>query len=185
MDAPSQPASDARAAPRGRMTVDEEFADGVYPRPWDSAGLHAAGWSGLVPLLGLDMRTGPKEVGLYTVVREISMPPSFTRHSRQRGNFAPLDHDDVASRWVEGASVIYIGQTSARGGLRHRLRSFSTAAAGHSGGRALWQLEDNAELVVGWMATPPGVIPLLAEAALISRFRRDHQGRVPFGNVLK
>lgn len=185
MGSVSQLSVDTVVSPRGQMTIDEEFADAVYPRPWNSTGLQAAGWSGLLPLMGLDKRVVTMQVGVYTVVRARSTEALFTRLSRQRGSNNALEDDVVARRWVEGASVLYIGQTSARGGLQRRLRPFSTASAGHSGGRAIWQLEEHAELLVAWLATPPRVIPQLAEAALISRFRRDHQGRVPFANAVK
>lgn len=170
---------------RGALTIDEQFADRVFPSPWTVEGLRDAGWHGLVPLRGLNPQKVPAQRGVYIVVRSGSSEPEFSGKSLQKGDFDPIPPDLLAARWVPGASVVYIGQTGASGGLRGRLRPFSAASVGHSGGRAIWQLADHMELLVAWKVTPKDVVPFLAEAALISRFRRDHHGRVPFANVVK
>jgi hypothetical protein len=170
---------------RGTLTIDEQFADRAFPSPWTVEGLREAGWDGLVPLLGLNAVSVTTDRGVYVVARRGAVMPEFSHGSLQRGAFHPISADLLRSRWVPYARILYIGQTGSARGLRGRLRPFASASASHSGGRAIWQLRDRAELLVAWTPTPTDVVPQLAEAALLSRFRRDHGGRLPFANAVK
>ena len=78
------------------------------------------------------------------------------------------------------AAVVYIGKA---GSLSERVGSLiafgNGHAAGHRGGRYLWQLADAEDLLVAWR---PEDEPERAEAALLDAFRAQH-GVLPFANL--
>lgn len=96
--------------------------------------------------------------------------------------------EELAANWVEGAAVVYIGKADWRKRgkhpLRQRLREFADFGAGrpvaHWGGRLIWQLEDSAELLIGWMPTPDESARAV-EVRLIEEFRAIY-GKPPFAN---
>lgn len=129
--------------------------------------------------------------GVYVVLRPGAGQPRFTPQSIGgwfKGQDPAVDADALARNWVEGASVVYIGKADWRKRgkhpLRKRLQEFADFGAGrpvaHWGGRLIWQLEDAAELLVGWMPTPDESARAV-EVRLIEEFRELH-GRAPFAN---
>lgn len=169
---------------RGTLTIDEQFADSIYPAPWSMSEFRARGWEGFERLVGLPSSRVPDEAGVYVIMRPAdATEPVFTESSALRGDRAPLHRDALVARWVVGARVLYIGKAAGARGLRQRVGQFARMGSNHAGGRSIWQLRDHAELVVGWFVTPDDVHPALAESALLSRFRRDHNGSFPFANI--
>lgn len=124
------------------------------PASWDRAGLDEVGFEGFVRFAELAASTVPREPGIYVVLRTASTPPEMLELTRARaGSAYPLE--DLGGRWIEGTPVIYIGKAEAKaGGLRKRLGQFARKGASHQGGRSIWQLADQDELLVAWATTP-------------------------------
>lgn len=126
--------------------------------------------------------------GLYLVVRTRRDHPRFLHRSPAgtgRGRDPTLPVEELRSRWVAGAQVLYIGKAGGAGlraTVRQRVRAYvrhgAGHAAGHWGGRAVWQLADVSSLLIGWRTVkdPPRV-----ERELLEEFRR-HYGQLPFAN---
>lgn len=154
----------------------------VQPLTWTQAGFRAAGWRGFVPLESVPSDSLPDRHGVYVVLRESSDPIDFRDPNamplRRRAWYSSAA---LESRWVEGASVLYLGKAGSKGGLRERVRAYARNASGHSGGRSIWQLVDSGQLLIAWLETP-GTDPRDVEDDLLIAFERDHGGRRPFAN---
>lgn len=153
----------------------------TYPQPvtWDSRGLLDLGFSGFVPLTGMDAGTLPPHRGIYVILREGAAPPAFVADNpitRRR----PYSIGELQSKWVANQSVVYIGKADAIDGIRGRLGAFSRQSSGHTGGRGLWQLADAFSLTAAWMATPDYPSALL-ETDWLKSFKSLH-GAYPFAN---
>lgn len=124
------------------------------PKSWDRAGLEDVGFEGFVSFAELGAAGVPREPGIYAVLRTAITPPQILETTQARaGSAYPLE--DLATRWVEGTPVVYIGKAEAKaGGLRKRLGQFARKGASHQGGRSIWQLADQDELLVCWAITP-------------------------------
>ncbi len=114
-----------------------------------------------------------------------SKPGRWRRRSRSRA--------ELEQRWVAGARLVYLGQTTRQTlkGRIQQLRSFALEIPDrwHTGGELLWQLSDYSErLDIGILPRPRfsdhlrGKTPLDAEKILLNEFRSDHQGKLPFAN---
>lgn len=150
------------------------------PAAWDRASLEAVGFVGFVPFADLAVAGVPTEAGIYVVLRPASTSPELLELTRARaGSAYPLD--DLAPRWVPGTPVMYIGKAEAKvGGLRKRLGQFARKGASHKGGRSIWQLADQDELLVAWVTTP-GESAEDVEVRYRAAFA-DVYGRWPFAN---
>ena len=155
------------------------MAEFELPVSWDRAGLEAIGFHGFVPLIGLDLNAVPRRRGVYAIVRESVTTPSFvpTNPVVKKKLYSI---DALTRKWIPGSSVVYIGKAEPVNGLSDRLRAFSRMATNHSGGRAIWQLTDAAELLVGWLETPNNVAEIVEKSYL--RAFRDAHGGLPFAN---
>lgn len=151
--------------------------------------LDLSGFTGWFTFVDLARVPVPRDPGVYVVVRPTDDPPIFCAHAPYRGDL-PFPVVELAARWVPGECVVYIGKAD-RGvkadGLHRRLRQFRRYGAGHSarhsGGRAVWQLADHADLLVGWRTTDEAEAPRDVETAMITAFR-SHHGVRPFTNAL-
>jgi excinuclease UvrABC nuclease subunit len=85
---------------------------------------------------------------------------------------------------VDGAQVVYIGKATA---LRKRIAQYRRFGAGtsdaHWGGRYIWQLQDQADLLVAWRVTAAAETARAVETALIGHFMARYRGRMPFANL--
>jgi hypothetical protein len=154
--------------------------------------LDAAGFIGWVPFASLRESSCPRAPGVYVVVRpDPTIPVDFTPRScggwfKGRDPTSPVD--ELRTKWIDGAEVVYIGMAGAgRGssrGLRQRLIEYADFGAGkpaaHSGGRRIWQLADCKRLLVAWREEPhreAGAVESEMIAAFIGTY-----GRLPFAN---
>lgn len=128
--------------------------------------------------------------GVYVVLREADDPPAFipiSQAGRYKGRDPSVAVDTLASAWVPGAHLLYVGRAGLGGdgrrGISRRLDEYrrhgSGEVVGHWGGRYIWQLADHDELRVAWK---PDDDPSGAEADLLDAFIGEH-GRLPFANL--
>jgi hypothetical protein len=160
-------------------------------RPWSADALREGGFVGFVPFAKLSTSDVPTAPGVYAVLRSSDAPPSFLEQSpggRFKGKDPSVSTDVLASKWVEGADVLYIGKatpgSAGRRGLQKRLDEYGRFGAGdpvgHWGGRYVWQLADSDQLLVAWNATDEDA------ATVESRMLRDfvdRYGVLPFANL--
>ena len=96
--------------------------------------------------------------------------------------------DRLQEEWVEGALIVYVGQSGSRskGTLARRveqmIRFGQGARVAHWGGRLIWQLADSDRLVVCWK-TIQDRDPRDVERALIKAFKTLHGGKRPYANL--
>jgi hypothetical protein len=106
------------------------------------------------------------------------------RGGRFKGKDPSVALETIRSKWVEGASIAYIGKAE---NMQRRLREFcrfgAGAAIGHWGGRYLWQVAGSDDWLVCWKPCEEGETALGAEAALLEEFAQAHGGRLPFENL--
>lgn len=149
------------------------------PGAWDRAGLESVGFSGFVPFGALAGAGVPSERGIYVVLRTATTMPVILEVTTARAG-SPYTVDDLAARWVEGTPVVYIGKAQPIGGLRKRLGQYARKGSSHKGGRAIWQLADQDDLLVAW-ATTPGEVAEDVEIRYRDAFAAAY-GRWPFAN---
>lgn len=147
------------------------------------AELEEAGFVGWVPFERIAAARPPDAPGVYVVHRQSPAAPIFLGLSGAgwfKGKNPSVDLSVLGSKWVDEANVVYIGKATT---LRSRLRQYqqfgSGRPVGHWGGRFIWQLSDNEELLVAWkQERDPG----LEEGRLLRRFVGEY-GRLPFANI--
>lgn len=153
----------------------------VFPqlRTWNRDGLLEVGFTGFVPLIGLDVATLPARRGIYVILRETDAAPVFVAENPITRR-TPYSVEQLRLKWVPDQSIVYVGKADPSDGIRGRLGAFSRKSSGHSGGRALWQLADASSLLAAWMETP-GFLSAHLETEWLKAFRRQH-GTYPFAN---
>lgn len=125
--------------------------------------------------------------GVYLILRCSTEPPVFLEKGNG-GLFKGIDPnvtlDVLREKWVEGIEILYIGKagTSLRKRLRQYMRFGDGIDAPHKGGRYIWQLADNRELLVCWKVLPATVDPEMVEMLTIEKFK-DRYGKLPFANI--
>jgi hypothetical protein len=81
--------------------------------------------------------------------------------------------------------ILYFGRAQCELGIYERLNKYrrfgNGRRSGHSGGRAVWQLEDAQHLKMCWLVTGERD-PVEEENRLIDVFKKNHHGRRPFAN---
>lgn len=130
----------------------------------------------------------PSLGGVYIVIRTSRLRPSFLASSPagwHKGKNPAFPVDELAMKWVWGASVVYIGvatgateRSTLKGRIWAYLRHGNGACAGHAGGRAIWQLPDSQALQIAWKSVAD---PQIAESQLIDKFEARY-GNLPFAN---
>lgn len=147
--------------------------------------LEGAGFRGFVTFDALEPSTISPEPGVYVVLRHADSRPTLLEvsvggHFKGRNPSVPVQVLD--KRWVDGASVLYIGKATS---LRTRLRQFREFGRGrpigHWGGRYIWQIGASGELLVAWRQCPnPG-----AEEGRLLRAFEARYGGLPFANIAR
>jgi hypothetical protein len=155
----------------------------ALPSTWDQTGLEAVGFRGFLPFAQLTSAVVPADRGIYAVLRPSGTDPTFLPASPAgwpKGRDPSYPLDELRRKWIATTPLVYVGKANPAGGLWGRLRPFARMASNHSGGRSIWQLEDSAELLVCWIATP-GENPGDVETRYLHAFESAHGG-VPFAN---
>ena len=134
----------------------------------------------------------PDERGVYVVLVRGDAPHEFRARSSAplwRGQDPSVPIEELAARWVEGATVLYIGRArgpGVRNRLRQRIKRFLRYGHGkvvaHWGGRAIWQLGEASRLVVAWRPCSESEDAAVLEDAFLAAFQRAH-GVLPFANL--
>jgi hypothetical protein len=147
--------------------------------------LETTGFIRWVPLLEIYTAACPSSGGVYVITYNTNEQIPFTGKSCGgwfKGKDPTVSLDRLSAKWVEGAEVVYIGQS---GNLKRRLRQFADFGSGkprrHWGGRFIWQLENINALRVAWKETQ-GQEPRIVEKELISTFKGTY-GKLPFANL--
>ena len=133
----------------------------------------------------------PKKEGTYKVI----MPDNFCMNIRSfsdalKSPRKPYEVKDLVKKWNDIISydesdnnVLYIGKAD---DLQTRTRQFVRFAIGeannHSGGRALWQLENNRSLLFEYIVEPNAETH---EHQMIEDFMSRHGGTRPFANFTR
>ena len=164
-----------------------KFPDGLS----SVEGLKSEGFAGFVTVA--DLRCGqdhmiPATPGVYLFVRNNASPPDFLVNGtggQFKGRNPNVSLKRLADEWVEGAAIVYAGQTD--GELRRRINAMiefgqGRPVVGHWGGRLVWQLKEADRLRVCWKETGP-LESRAVEKALIGAFKSLHAGCRPFANL--
>jgi hypothetical protein len=147
-----------------------------------------AGFLSIEHIVKSEFSAVPDVPGVYIVYSEPSPQGRFLTTSPagyHKGRDPTIGLDELDSRWVAEACVLYIGKAGGPGmaaTLRKRIRSYirhgAGSSAGHWGGRAIWQLDPSNSIKFAWMPTDN---PRVVERDLIVAFEQRH-GRRPFAN---
>jgi hypothetical protein len=156
---------------------------------WTKNQLTEIGFDGFLPFADLPGAGVPDREGVYVVFRDADDLPVFLERSaagRFKGKDPSVGVARLRTEWVDGTGIMYVGRARAgkRGfTLNKRLDEYRRFGAGnpvaHWGGRLIWQLADQRELLVGWRACAH---PADVEHDMIEEFR-DMHGKLPFANL--
>lgn len=157
---------------------------------WTRESLEIAGFEGFIPLATLSPSAPPRSPGVYMILRVDRSAPTFLKQSiagRFKGVDSTVETSLLDAKWVQDASVLYIGKArwgTNKDGLRRRLSQYrrhgAGKAVGHRGGECIWQLADSEGLLVCWKVVPDEQVGQIV-ADLIRDFV-THFGRWPFAN---
>ncbi|MFK0042416.1 hypothetical protein ACIQTW_21480 [Paenarthrobacter sp. NPDC090517] len=142
------------------------------------------GFHGFIRFDAIRVEKVPTEHGVYAVIREGFDEPQFvTPGTGRKGSHYPLGM--LQDAWIPEAAVLYFGKAQCKQGVFERLNKYRRfgdgKSSGHSGGRAIWQLEDAQDLKVCWLVTQDRD-PQIEESRLIEAFKELYGGRRPFAN---
>ncbi len=158
---------------------------------FDLDDLRHRGFGGFVTIreLRTSLKQTPDVHGVYAVLRPNESAPTFLEKSpagwfKRQDPSRPLSQ--LRMKWVPGATLVYLGKAGPSRGrtLRKRIAQFLEFGAGkpaaHRGGRAVWQLDDAEDLLLGWKRVS-GQSPREVEKALLGEFE-SRFGALPFAN---
>ena len=146
-------------------------------------GLQTAGFTGFVPFNDLDMCQSPQldEPGVYMVLRPAGVKLTLSEVSTgfwYQGEDPAYTLADLESQCNLPTPVLYIGKAGGVAGgttVRERLNLYRQYGKGentsHRGGKAIWQIEDAARiLLLCWLETP-GLAPECVESQYLEDFK--------------
>ena len=143
------------------------------------------GFLSFTKLKGGDLSEVPSKPGVYVVVRPEGWKPEFMDHNpggKFKGRDPTVDRSKLAEKWVDEATVLYIGKTD--GTLIARISKFAKFGTGkpvaHWGGRYIWQLGDSQSLLIAWRSADE---PRELEKKMIQSFKVTY-GKRPFANLV-
>lgn len=134
----------------------------------------------------------PAAKGVYMVIYDSEAKPSFLpigSGGHFQGKEPNVPVGILQAKWVDQTKVIYIGKAgnvtgsaTLRSRLRQYLRFGQGQNVGHWGGRYIWQLEKNRELMICWKVLP-NEDPRKEEKRLICDFMQQYDKQLPFANL--
>ncbi|MCK6580308.1 MAG: GIY-YIG nuclease family protein [Anaerolineae bacterium] len=144
-----------------------------------------AGFQGFVAVKDLQCPSArkvfPDVPGVYVVLRMATTEPRFlpVGTSFRKVMVKPYAVERLQRKWarVRGSPVVYIGKSES---LRRRLNLYLGLRRNHSGGRAIWQFSDAADLLVCWTPTSKAD-PRAIEKQLLGDFFAAYSS-LPFAN---
>jgi hypothetical protein len=161
--------------------------------PINKQTLKEDGFTGFRTFAALEINRIPQKPGIFAVLPPEGFKPQFLAKSTA-GIFKKKDPSlreaALATEWVEGAEVLYLGKagpgSKGNRGLRRQIQEFvdfgKGKPPGHWDGRLIWQLADAKSLVIAWKELPAEELNQ-AEAKYHAEFRELH-GRLPFANLV-
>jgi hypothetical protein len=130
----------------------------------------------------------PTGSGVYMVLRPNSVPPEFLERSVGgwfKNKNPTVELPRLNSKWIDKATVLYIGKAAGAEGLKQRLHQYMRfgrgQTVGHWGGRFIWQLVNHQNLLICWRETTKDRAAIL-EKELLRKFITVH-GRLLFANL--
>lgn len=126
-------------------------------------------------LIDVKCKSVPKGKGVYVVIYNGKEKPNFYIDKVEiYGKEISLE-----KKWVEGASIIYIGKSVT---LQKRLKRYMKNAKNHYGGRLIWKIRGNVDDFLVYWKVLKDQDPLLYETCLIETFKKIY-GQLPFANL--
>lgn len=159
----------------------------------DITSIKESGFEGFIKINELMMTNCanvPRQQGIYFVLnptrqRDLS---DLNVGGHFKGRNPTISFTELQSNWVDDTLVLYIGKAggfSSQATLHSRLKQYmrfgNGEPVGHWGGRFIWQLNNNQDLVIGWKPLP-GEEPREVEKRLIREFTTVYRKR-PFANL--
>lgn len=128
----------------------------------------------------------PNEEGVYLVLNFNLNDTDFLEKGTG-GFFKNKDPnvsiEELHKNFVDNSLVVYIGKANS---LRRRIKQYldfgEGKKVGHRGGRYIWQIEHNNELIFCWKVIQ-NKVPREVEKDLIGAYKKQFGGRRPFANL--
>ena len=134
----------------------------------------------------------PDNKGIYLVINK-EHDKSFLNTSiggHFKGKNPTVTIEKLNQNWVEDTIVIYIGKAggfNSKANLKKRLMQYlrfgNGESVGHWGGRFIWQLENNNDLIIAWKELHDED-PREEEKKLLIEFERQYN-KLPFANLVR
>lgn len=134
----------------------------------------------------------PEKPGVYVVLGNYSEMPEFLikgsgpEFNVKNGVSTAMNYpvEKLEGKWVDDTWIMYIGKTD--DALRDRISTYIKFGKGkdvpHRGGRAIWQLPDSDELLIGWKIIEGKGKAAATEKEWLKDFKTRHHNQLPFAN---
>lgn len=135
----------------------------------------------------------PQSPGVYVVLGSYPEVPAFLEKGSgpefhvKKGQIPKAMNYPLRAletKWVNDTLIMYIGKTDET--LRKRIYTYIKFGMGkdvpHRGGRAIWQLPDSDNLLIGWKTIAPALDASRVEKEWLREFKERHGFKLPFAN---
>ena len=149
------------------------------------------GFEGFIKISEYSSKSIPDAAGTYSVLYIGRNKPEFLQNGTGgffKGRDPNVPIEVLEKSWIDGTIVLYIGKagrTNSSATLRSRIRQYlkfgQGEPIGHWGGRFIWQIKDNGNLLICWRTLSDGE-PRELEKSLIEQFQAWY-GKKPFANL--
>ena len=156
--------------------------------------LREDGFAGFRTFAEVEINRIPQAPGIFAVLQPEGFQAQFLGRSTAgvfKKKDPSLSAEKLASEWVDGAEILYVGKagpgSKGNRGLRRQIQEFldfgNGKPPGHWDGRLIWQLANANSLLLAWKELPAGGLNL-AEAKYHAEFRETY-GCLPFANLVQ